>query len=218
MEQGPVHGCKELGESGERFSRGEALCLGQAERQGMAGLEECEGKLLLTLYRLKRLKEEKPQIRKELEVLEKNVEDELLQLGWTMEQDEVADCANKEEEAVMIEDVVDMTMMEDELEIDQVGPGSCSLQTWMNGNTHMEEPHDDDVSTIDTCVSFEHLVDGPYAGKRKIIFLMQGRILPWMSMMRPCMEKQGLLIVAGLVGVVCDLMVEGTKALDKGGT
>jgi len=37
-------------------------------------------------------------------------------------------------------------------------------------------------------------------------------------MMRPCMEKQGLLIVAGLVGVVCDLMVEGTKARDKGGT
>jgi len=32
------------------------------------------------------------------------------------------------------------------------------------------------------------------------------------------MEKQGLLIVAGLVRVVCDLMVEGTKARDKGGT
>ena len=93
----------------------------------MAGLEECEGKLLLTLYRLKRLKEENPRIRKELEVLERNVEDELLQLGWTMEQDEDADCANKEEEAVMIEDVADMTTMEDELEIDQVGPGSCSL-------------------------------------------------------------------------------------------
>ena len=37
-------------------------------------------------------------------------------------------------------------------------------------------------------------------------------------MMRPCMEKQGLLIVAELVGVVCDLMVEGTKAHDNGGT
>ena len=55
--------------------------MGQAERQGMAGLEECEGKLLLTLYRLKRLKEENPRIRDELEVLEKNVEDELLQQG-----------------------------------------------------------------------------------------------------------------------------------------
>ena len=32
------------------------------------------------------------------------------------------------------------------------------------------------------------------------------------------MEKKGLLIVAGLVGVVCDFMVEGTKARDKGGT
>ena len=60
----------------------------------MESLEECEGKLLLTLYRLKRLKEENPRIRDKLEVLEKNVEDELLQLGWTMEQDEVANCAN----------------------------------------------------------------------------------------------------------------------------
>ena len=37
-------------------------------------------------------------------------------------------------------------------------------------------------------------------------------------MMRPCIEKQGFFIVAGLVGVVCDLMVEGTKNRDKGGT
>ena len=59
--------------------------------------------------------------------MEKNVEDELIQLGWTMGQDEVADCADKEEEVMMIEDVADMAMMEDELEIDQVGPGSCSL-------------------------------------------------------------------------------------------
>ena len=82
----------------------------------------------------------------------------------------------------------------------------------------MEEPHDDDVSTIDTCVSFENLVDGPYVGKGKISLSMLGRILPWMSMMRPCIEKQGLLTVTGLVGVVCDLMVEGTKAREKGGT
>ena len=184
----------------------------------MAGLEECEGKLLLTLYRLKRMKEENPRIRKELEVLEKNVEDELLQLCWAMEQDEVVDCSDKEEEVVMIEDVADVTTMEDELEIDQVGPGSRSLQTWMDGDTHMEEPHDDDVSIIDTCVSLEHLVDGPYAGKGKISLSMLGRILPWMTMMRPCMEKQGLLTVAGLVGVVCDLMMKGTKAFDKGGT
>jgi len=78
----------------------------------MAGLEECEGKLLLTLYRLKRMKEENPRIRKELEVLEKNVEDKLLQLGWTMEQDEVADCANKEEEAVIAENVADVTPLQ----------------------------------------------------------------------------------------------------------
>ena len=135
-----------------------------------------------------------------------------------MEQDEVADCANKEEEAMIIEDVADVTTMEDELEIDQVGPGSCSLQTWMNEDTHMEEPHYDDVSIIDTCVLVEHLVDEPYAGKNKVILPMQGSILTWMSMMRPCMEKQGLLTVAGLVGVVCNLMVEGTRARDKGGT
>ncbi len=54
---------------------------GEDEVQGMAGLEECEGKLLLTLYRVKRMKEENPRIREKLAVLEKNVEDELLQLG-----------------------------------------------------------------------------------------------------------------------------------------
>ena len=52
-------------------------------------------------------------------------EDKLLQLGWTMEQGEIADCANKEEEAVIVEDVADMTMMEDELEDNQVELGSC---------------------------------------------------------------------------------------------
>ena len=149
--------------------------------------------------------------------MEKNVEDELFQLGWTMEHDEVADCADKEEEAMMIEDVAYVTTIEDELEIDQFGPRSYSLQTWMDEDTHMEEPHDD-VSTIDTCVSFEHLVDGPYVGKGKASLPMLGSILPWMSTMRPCMEKQGLLTVVGLVGFVCDLMVEGTKARDKGGT
>ena len=130
-----------------------------------------------------------------------------------MEQDEVADCVDREEESVTIEDVADMTMMEDELEDDQVGPGSCSLWTWMNE----EEPHDDEVS-IDTCVSFGHLVDGPYAGRGKASLPMLGRISPWMTMMEPCMEKQGLSVVAGLVEVVCDLIIEGTKALDKGGT
>ena len=81
----------------------------------------------------------------------------------------------------------------------------------------MAEPRDDKVS-IDTCVSFGHLVYGPCAWKGNANFPMLGSILPWMFMMRPCMEKQGLLIVAGLVGVVCDLVGEGTKARDKGGT
>jgi len=34
---------------------------------------------------------------------------------------------DKEEEAVIVEYVADVTTMEDELEIGQVGPGSCSL-------------------------------------------------------------------------------------------
>lgn len=168
---------------------------GEDVRQDMAGLEECKGKLLLTLYRLKRMKKENPRIREELAVLEKNVEDEILQLGWTMEQDEVADCTDKEEEAGVVDDVADMIMMEDELEIDQVGPGSCSLQTCMDEDTLMEEPHDhddDEVSTIDTCVSFEYLVDGPCAGKGKASLPMLGSILPWMFMIRPCMGKKGL--------------------------
>lgn len=64
--------------------------------------------------------------------MEKNVEDELLQIGWTMEKDGIADCADKEEEARIIEDVADVTTMEDELEIDQVGLGSCSFPAWID--------------------------------------------------------------------------------------
>lgn len=135
-----------------------------------------------------------------------------------MGQDEVTNCANKEEEVVIVEYVADVTTMEDELEIDQVGPGLCSLQTWMDEDTHMEEPHDDDVSNINTCVSLEHLVDEPYVGKSKVSLVMQGSILPWMSIMRPCMEKQGLLTVARLVAFVCDLVTKRKKAHDKGGT
>ena len=81
----------------------------------------------------------------------------------------------------------------------------------------MEEPHDDEVSD-DTCVSFGHLGDGPCAGKGKASLPMLGRISPWMTTMEPCMEKQGLSTIAGLVGATCDLMVEGAEALDKGGT
>jgi len=81
----------------------------------------------------------------------------------------------------------------------------------------MEEPHDD-VSIDDTCVSFGHLVDGLCAEKGKTSLPMLGSLLPWMFMMRPFMEKQGFFMFAGLVGVVCDLVGEGTKTRDKGGT
>ena len=130
-----------------------------------------------------------------------------------MKQDEIANCANKEEKVVIDEDVVDMTTMEDELEDDQVKPGSCSVSTWMNE----EEPHDDKVS-IDTFVSFGHLGDGPCAVRGKASLLRQRSILPWVSMMEPCMEEQGLSIVAELVEVACDLMMEGARTRDKGGT
>lgn len=58
----------------------------------------------------------------------------------------------------------------------------------MDEDTHMEEPHGE-VSVIDTCVSVEHLKDESYAGDNKVSLPMLGRILPWMSTMRPCMEK-----------------------------
>ena len=38
----------------------------------------------------------------------------------------------------------------------------------------MEEPNDDNLCTIDTCVSLEHLVDEPYARKRKISLRCRG--------------------------------------------
>jgi len=111
----------------------------------------------------------------------------------------------------------DKDSMEAELEGDQVEPGSCSLSTWMDEVTHMEEPHDDEVS-IGTCVSSGHLIDGSGAERGKDSLPMLEDILPWMCMIEPCMKKQGLTAVAGLVGVTCDLMVRGTRARDKGGT
>ncbi len=62
------------------------------------------------------MKEENPQIRDELDVLEKNVGDELLRLSWAMEQDVATDCDDEEEEVVMYEDVANMKMMDEELE------------------------------------------------------------------------------------------------------
>lgn len=84
-----------------------------------------------------------------------------------MEQDEAADCDDEEEEDAIVEDVLDVTTIEDEPEIDQVGPGSCSLHTLVDEETHMKEPRDE-VSIIDTCVSVRLLVDEPYVRKRKM--------------------------------------------------
>jgi len=81
----------------------------------------------------------------------------------------------------------------------------------------MEKPYIDEVS-MDTCVSFGHLGGGSCAGKGKISLSKQGDILPWMTMMEPCMKEQGLMPVGGLVQVACYLMMEGTRARDKGGT
>ena len=115
------------------------------------------------------------------------------------------------------EDVASLTTMKDELEDDQVELGSCSLSTCMDEVTHMEEPHDDEVS-IGTCVSFGHLGDGPCARKGKVSLPRQEDILPWMTMMEPCMEKQGLSTVARLARATCDLVMGGARARDEGGT
>jgi len=154
---------------------------------------------------LSRLKKENPRIRDKLAVLERNVEDELPQLGWTMEQDQVADC--------MTDDVAGMTMTQGGLELDQVVPRSGSLHTCIDEGTLVERPHDDD-----TCVSYGRLVDGPGAGRGKTSLPMLKDILSWRCTMEPCMEKQGLTTVAELVGVTCDLMVKGARAREKGGT
>ena len=119
------------------------------------------------------------------------------------------------------EDVADVTTMEEELEalpITQVELGSYILQTLMDEGTHVEEPHDKESIPITTCVSFELLEDGTYAVKGKDSLSMRWTTLPWMSMMRPCAENQGTLIVVGLVGAVCNLMAGGADARDKGGT
>jgi len=39
--------------------------------------------------------------------------------------EKATECDDKKEEAMIVEDVADVTTMKDELEIDQVGPGSC---------------------------------------------------------------------------------------------
>lgn len=73
------------------------------------------------------MKEENPHICEEIDILERNFEDELLRLGWEMEQEVVIDCDNEQEEVMMYEDIADMKMMEEELDalpIAQVGPGS----------------------------------------------------------------------------------------------
>ena len=89
----------------------------------------------------------------------------------------------------------------------------------MDEDTRMQEPHDEvSIPIIITCVSLELLDDGPYAVKGKVSFSMRWTTLPWMSIVRPCTKKKGPLIVVELVGDVCDLMVEGENARDKGGT
>jgi len=81
-------------------------------QQGMASLEGGR-KLLLTLDRLKRLKEERPRIREELKALKNNIEG-LLQLSQAMKQ-----VANEEEEAETKKEVV---VIEQELNyIDRLG-------------------------------------------------------------------------------------------------
>jgi len=84
-----------------------------------------------------------------------------------MEWDIAPDYNDEEVEVVMYEDVADMTPMDDEHEIAQVGPRSCSLKILMDDETHMEEPHDEVSIPTFTCVSLKILEDGPYVVKGK---------------------------------------------------
>ena len=84
-------------------------------------------------------------------------------------------------------------------------------------DTHLRSLHGDM-----TCVSFEHLGDGPYGGTRNDMtsFPTTWRTLPWITnMMRPCaLMEQGTSDVTNLDGEICDLTLDGSNALDKGGT
>ena len=72
------------------------------------------------------------------------------------------------------------------------------------------------------CVSLEHLEDGPYGRTRKDMnsLTTPWRTFPWMTtMMRPCtLGEQGALLVGDLDGAICDRTLDGSNALDKGGT
>ena len=105
-------------------------------------------------------------------------------------------------------------MLKKELD-DQVGTRSYTQQTLMMRDTHLESPYG-----YVTYVSLELLEDGPYVGMRKGItyFPMPWMIFPWNTMMKPyALVMRGALFFAELVGVVWDLMLEGSNAHDKGG-
>ena len=119
-----------------------------------------------------------------------------------MEQDEVVDCDEEEEAEICEEkDVESVSTMKEKLGVmtlNQVGPGSCTLQALMMGGTHLEGPHED-VSINMNCVSLELLEDGPYVGmeKGRTYFTIRWTVFPWKIMMRPCtLEKQGALFFA----------------------
>ena len=80
----------------------------------MASWEEFQGRIFQILYKLRRMKEEHPQIHAELEVLEENVEVDPIRFGWALEQDGVADCDEEEEaKTCKEEDVAGVSIIEE---------------------------------------------------------------------------------------------------------
>ena len=109
-----------------------------------------------------------------------------------------------------------MIMIEEELD-EQVVPGSNTLKALMRmEDTHLRSLHGDM-----TCVSLENFGDGPYGRTSKDMtsFPTPWMTTPWMPTMRPCkLMEQGTWDDTNLDGEICDLTLDGSNALDKGGT
>jgi hypothetical protein len=152
------------------------------EEQDLASLGEGGRKLLSTLHRLRRMKEEKLRIREGLTALEKNVEKELLELCRGMEQDrimrrmidETADGNDEEEEVPRTEDITDRDVTEGRLELNQAEQRPDCGHTSMVEGALAKRPRDNIANG-----SNEHLVEGPRTGKDKIRLPVPEGTLPW---------------------------------------
>ena len=114
-------------------------------------------------------------------------------------------------------DVPSVIMIEEEPE-EQVVPGSNTSKTLMGmEDTHFESLHKDMAFA-----SLKHKEEGLHMGMRNKVtsFPIPWRTFPWMTtMIKTCtLEQKGALLVGDLEGEICDLTLDGSNALDKGGT